>query len=112
MLVSETVEEYTGSLVNKSRHTRPTYSTALKLFASWCQDHGVELETIKVANIRRYTEWLQVTRGLSMNSVNSHIITIKTFLRWCQKEDAGQNPGFFMQAKRTHTGHPLLEAFS
>jgi len=86
MQVSKAVEEFMFSLVNKSQHTKRSYRYALNLFATWCQDNSVELETIKVADIRRYMEWLQ-QRGLSINSIHHIILTIKSFLRWCAKED-------------------------
>lgn len=87
MQVSKAVDEFMFSLVNKSRHTKRAYKYALNLFASWCHDHDVELETIKAGEVRRHTEWLLSVRKLSINVVHNNVITIKTFLKWCVKEE-------------------------
>ena len=87
MLVSKAVDEYMFALVSKSPHTKRAYRYALSLFATYCLDHSVELEAVKAADVRRYTEWLHADRGLSTNSIHNIIIAVKTFLRWCTKED-------------------------
>ncbi len=51
MQVSKAVSEFMFSLVNKSRHTKRSYKYVLSLFASWCREHGIELEAIKAGDV-------------------------------------------------------------
>jgi site-specific recombinase XerD len=92
MHIAEAVDDYLYGLRHRSVHTRRSARVALSLFAAWCNERGLELEHIKLVEIRRYTEHLYSRAArcggtLSGQTLHNYLMRIKVFLRWCAKEE-------------------------
>jgi site-specific recombinase XerD len=93
MLVSEALEEYKYAVLRLSPATQEWYLDRLSRFSNWCEEHNLLLEKVKPLETRKYIEYLRTTpsktRGtlLSSYTVHGHARAIRTFLRWCNKEE-------------------------
>ncbi len=93
MYVKQAVEDYRYSILSLSPKTQGWYVQKLDLFATWCEEEGITLETLRAAHIRRFIDGLrkkvnpQTGKPLTSYTLHGYAQVIKGFLNWCAKED-------------------------
>lgn len=93
MQVSQAVEDFRYAILNRSPSTQEWYMIALKLFAAWCEQEQLELESLRATHIRRYIESVKqrpnqhTGQPISSYTVHGYIQVVKGFLNWCSQED-------------------------
>ncbi len=92
MRIVDAVSDYLYAIKHCSDQTQRSSALALHEFAAWCEQAGIELETLSQATLRRYSDHLH-TRGarrggtLSTGAVHTYLMRVKAFLSWCSRED-------------------------
>jgi integrase/recombinase XerD len=93
MDVKQAVEEYKYAILTLSPKTQSWYLEKLVIFAAWCEQKGITLETLRAADIRRFIDEQskrinpQTGKLLTTYTLHGYARTIKRFLNWCAKEE-------------------------
>lgn len=90
-LITSTVEKWLTSLEIKSLNTRRMHSHAINVFTSWLdtQAPGAGLDSLNVALLKDYVEFLQKERRdppLGYNTIRSYIGVVVRWLQWLVDE--------------------------
>ncbi len=91
MQVREAMGEYLAAKKRLEPLTRLGYSQKLSVFCDWCEEHQLELETIRARNVEDFLEHLKHSRtsrktnrqNISSYTLAGYIRVIKGFLNWC-----------------------------
>ena len=93
MNVRDAVEEYRYATSDHATKTKVMREARLELFASWCEEHRISLETIKPSDVVKFVETIKVKthhytgKPLSTYTIRGYAVNVKAFLNWCAKED-------------------------
>jgi hypothetical protein len=74
-----------GFLAGYRGTTRDAYRMDLRLFATWCAEHGMALFEVRRADIERYARQLEA-RGLARATVARRRSTVAGFYRYAEQE--------------------------
>jgi site-specific recombinase XerD len=91
--IRQAIEEYRYSILRLSHHTQDWYTDKLNVFAAWCEQENVTLETLKASHVRRFLDDArqrinpQTGKLISSYTIHGYARTIKAFLRWCSREE-------------------------
>ena len=66
--------------------TRRSYATDLRLFATWCHDHGVNLLNVKRPHIETFARWMEENRRMP-STIGRRLSTLSSFYKYCQIEE-------------------------
>ena len=74
----------------RSPHTIRAYAGRAALFLGWCQDHGLDWQRIRLAELARFKHWLEVSpsrggRVRSGSTVNAILTAVCEMLRFCAR---------------------------
>lgn len=93
MQVSQAVEDYRYAILSLSPKTQRWYKEKLGVFAAWCDTEQIQLERVRVADVRRFIDVLRrnpssrTGKALSSYTLHGYAQVVKGFLNWCAKED-------------------------
>jgi site-specific recombinase XerD len=92
MDVREAYEEFLHAKLPRSRATQRGYRIRLNIFASWCEEHALELQMLTAKHVRAFLEDVGMRQGLkserlAANTVRQYAMTVKNFLSWCSREE-------------------------
>ena len=92
MDVKRATAEFLAAKFQLSPHSRRGYRLRLAVFSTWCEQQGLELESIKASHLRAFITAVSARRGqkggtLRSSSVRLYVTTVKTFLAWCASEE-------------------------
>ena len=85
LLVSERVA-VAAFLAGYSGSTRTSYTTDLRIFASWCHDHHLNLLNVKRAHLELFGRWME-QEGRMPSTIARRLSTLSSFYKYCQIED-------------------------
>jgi len=82
--------------------TRRSYETDLRIFASWCHDHGINLLNIKRPHLEMFARWME-QQGRMPSTIGRRLSTLSSFYKYCQIEDIiDKNPALNVRRPRAH----------
>ncbi|MGZ3646035.1 MAG: site-specific integrase, partial [Ktedonobacteraceae bacterium] len=91
--VREAVQSFLFSIKHLSQHTQRSYIKKLADFQEWCEENNYNLSTLKPKQITLFTEYVTNRNNqrngntLSDETVKSYIRAVKTFLKWCSRDE-------------------------
>jgi site-specific recombinase XerD len=120
MDVREATHEFQQAKLHLSRFTRSGYKQRLAVFASWCEQQGLTLETITVRHVRAFIEDVRKRMGKQGSPVRStttrtYAQVIKEFLLWCAKEEEFEefvSPRLATRVEVPRAERPIIETFT
>ena len=102
LLVSERLT-VAAFLAGYSGGTRTSYTTDLRIFATWCHDHQLSLLKAKRAHLELFSRWME-QHGLMPSTISRRISTLSSFYRYCQIEDIiTKNPALNVRRPKRST---------
>ena len=82
--------------------TRRSYATDLRIFSSWCHDHGVGLFDVQRAHLELFARWME-QQGRMPSTIGRRLSTLSSFYRYCQLEDIlAKNPALNVRRPKIH----------
>ena len=66
--------------------TRRSYATDLRIFATWCHDHGFNLLNVKRPHLETFARWME-QEGRMPSTISRRLSTLSSFYKYCQLED-------------------------
>ncbi len=82
--------------------TRRSYATDLRIFASWCHDHGINLLKVKRPHLDTFARWME-QEGRMASTIHRRLSTLSSFYRYCQTEDIlDKNPALNVRRPKVH----------
>jgi len=60
MTVESAIQEYLFAIGGRSKDTKCLTKYVLLEFEAWCQESNIELEQIKVGEMKRYADYLRI----------------------------------------------------
>ena len=94
-----------GSLAGYRGLTRDAYALDLRLFVSWCEQHGLKLFSVRRSDIELYARHLEET-GRAQATVARRPCTVAGFYRYAEKE------GLVPTSPAVHVRRPRLDCES
>ena len=91
--VKEAVQSFMFSITHHSIHTQRFYGKKLEDFAVWCEGKGYELSDLKPRQLSLFTQYVTERNNqrngqtLSDETVKSYIRAVKTFMKWCSRDE-------------------------
>ncbi len=91
MEVSSAVKEFLAAKRQLSPYTRRSYKQRLGVFASWCKQHDLVLESMTARAVRAFLQDVSKRTGpqgkpIQNSTLRVYGTAVKTFLAWCAKE--------------------------
>ncbi|MCL2807058.1 MAG: tyrosine recombinase [Coriobacteriia bacterium] len=86
--INNLIESYLSSLKaerNFSEHSLRAYDKDLQGFAEWLSSEGYDLNSLDSRSMRSYLAALSL-KELSKASINRHLSSTRSFLRWCAEQ--------------------------
>ena len=81
---------------------RRSYATDLRIFAGWCQDHGINLLNVKRPHLETFARWME-QEGRMASTIGRRLSTSSSFYRYCQTEDIlDKNPAPNVRRPKVH----------
>src|SRR5689334_8063850 len=85
MDVREAYEEFLHAKSPLAQQTQRGYRIRLRAFVSWCEEQGLQLESLKARHIRSFIESISQRKGITGGPVKSstvrlYALTVKVFL--------------------------------
>ncbi len=74
-----------GFLAGYAGHTLASYTTDLRVFARWCEDHHVGLLGVQRAHLELFGRWME-QEGRMRSTVARRLSTLASFYRYCHTE--------------------------
>ena len=94
----------------RNKNTRAAYVTAVAQFCSWCDEHGLQLATIRPLHVSAYIE----SKPLTAPSIKQHLAALRGLFNWLViKQVVPDNPALFVKGpkfSRTVGITPIMEA--
>ncbi len=94
----------------RNKNTRAAYVTAVAQFCSWCDEHGLQLATIRPLHVSAYIE----SKPLTAPSIKQHLAALRGLFNWLViKQVVPDNPAMFVKGpkfSRTVGITPIMEA--
>jgi site-specific recombinase XerD len=85
----------------RNKNTRAAYMQAVAQFCRWCEEHGLQLSSIRPLHMSAYIEALE----MSAPSVKQHLAALRGLFNWLVvKQVVPENPALFVK------GTPILES--
>jgi site-specific recombinase XerC len=85
--------------------TRRSYATDLRIFASWCHDHGINLLNVKRPHLETFARWME-QEGRMASTIGRRLSTFSSFYKYCQVEDIlDKNPPSTSAVRGFTTNH-------
>ena len=79
-------------LAGYSDPTRQSYATDVRIFTTWCHDHGVNLLNVKRPHLETFGRWME-QQGRMPSTIGRRLSTLSSFYKYCQLEDIiAKNP--------------------
>ena len=91
--VRHAIEAYSYDILTRSKNTQKWYLHKLYIFAEWCEQNDITLETLKAIHLRQFAEYLKVRinpktgKPISTYTQHGYFQVIKTFIKWCSSEE-------------------------
>jgi site-specific recombinase XerD len=91
--IKHAVEAYEYAILSLSPKTQLWYLQKLDVFAQWCAEKDVTLETLKAIHLRQFAEYLKARvnpktgKPISTYTQHGYFQAIKTFIKWCTDEE-------------------------
>ena len=85
LVISERVA-VAAFLAGYSGGTRVSYTTDLRIFASWCHEHHLNLLNVKRAHLELFGRWME-QEGRMPSTIARRLSTLSSFYKYCQIED-------------------------
>lgn len=118
MDLSQAVEDFHLANYNLSPKTQEWYRKKLEYFLEWCEPQGLNVESLRAADIHRFLSHLQDTPGRSTGrprssyTVYGYAEVVKRFLNWCRDEDYPVSKQSFGRLKMPKVEIKVIETFS
>lgn len=93
MLVREAIENYLAECATLQKKTRDWYSQKLQVFATYCEQEGIELSGINNRTVVKFQEYLSTTRSpkksstMSSYTIKGYVQVIKGFVNWASNDE-------------------------
>jgi integrase/recombinase XerD len=90
----------------RNKNTRAAYVTAVAQFCSWCDDHGLQLATIRPLHVSAYIE----SKPLTAPAVKQHLAALRGLFNWLViRQVVPDNPAMFVKGPKFGIT-PIMEA--
>jgi integrase/recombinase XerD len=81
----------------RNKNTRAAYMQAVGQFCRWCEEHGLQLHTIRPLHVSAYIEGLPLTAP----SVKQHLAALRGLYNWLViKQVVPDNPALFVKGPK------------
>lgn len=94
----------------RNKNTRAAYVQAVAQFCRWCEEHGLELVSIRPLHVSAYIE----SKPLTAPSIKQHLAALRGLFNWLViKQVVPDNPAMFVKGpkfSRTVGITPIMEA--
>lgn len=81
----------------RNKNTRTAYVTAVAQFCSWCDDHGLQLATIRPLHVSAYIE----SKPLTAPSIKQHLAALRGLFNWLViRQVVPDNPALFVKGPK------------
>lgn len=96
---------------NLSQKTIDWYHFMLRNFTDYCNENGIQVESMKTPEARQWINWLQNNEAkYKDNSINSHITAVKTMFNYFMEDEyISRNP--FAKVKKIKTDKIIIPTF-
>ncbi len=74
-----------GFLAGYTGATRTSYTTDLRVFATWCRQADLGLLSVKRSHLELFGRWMEET-GRMRSTVARRLSTLASFYRYCEQE--------------------------
>jgi site-specific recombinase XerD len=89
------LEFFAATILNKN--TRAAYMQAIAQFCRWCEDHGLQLTTIRPLHVSAYIE----AKPLTAPSIKQHLAALRGLFNWLViKQVVPENPAMFVKGPK------------
>lgn len=91
--IKHAIEAYSYDILARAKKTQLWYLQKLEVFAEWCEQSDITLETLKAIHLRQFAEYLKVRinpktgKPISTYTQHGYFQVIKTFIKWCSSEE-------------------------
>ena len=81
----------------RNKNTRAAYVTAVAQFCAWCEEHRLQLATIRPLHVSAYIE----SKPLTAPSIKQHLAALRGLFNWLViKQVVPENPAMFVKGPR------------
>ena len=120
MDVLTAVKEFLAAKLALSPYTLRGYKRYLGLFASWCDEQGLQLEQLTARHVRAFLEAVSKRPGykggpLKHSTLRIYAISVKAFLNWCSREEEFEDLVSYKVARRVElprSDQGVIETFT
>jgi integrase/recombinase XerD len=92
MLVKEAIENYLAECATLQPKTKSWYQQKLQVFATYCEQEGIELSGINNRTVVKFQEYLATTRSpkksstMSSYTIKGYVQVVKGFVNWASND--------------------------
>lgn len=92
MQVKEVLEDYLVAIQNHTTRTQHLTEQRVSVFADWCENEQVEVETLTIAHIRKFEQFIRNTpkkldgKPRASGTVRGFMRCVRAFLNWAARE--------------------------
>jgi len=81
----------------RNKNTRTAYMQAIAQFCRWCEDHKLQLTTIRPLHVSAYIE----SKALTAPSIKQHLAALRGLFNWLViKQVVPENPAMFVKGPK------------